>query len=183
MAKKYTREEFIAAFWARVDKTPGHGPEGECWVWLGCRIREGYGQVRFDGRLELTHRVSYRLEVGEIPPDKPCILHSCDFPPCCRPSHLFPGTIADNAADRDAKGRAATGERHGSRTKPERLARGDRNGSAKITEADIPDIRERLARKESQASIAADYGVKQPTISRIGSYETWKHVPKAGEEK
>lgn len=61
-----------------------------------------------------------------------------------RQAHLFLGSNADNAADRDAKGRQATGDRSGSRLyperlprggrhwtrqRPERLARGDRNGS------------------------------------------------------
>jgi hypothetical protein len=37
------------------------------------------------------------------------VLHHCDNPPCMRPSCLFLGTQADNAADMIAKGRGANG--------------------------------------------------------------------------
>jgi HNH endonuclease len=41
---------------------------------------------------------------GPIPEYLHC-LHRCDNPPCLNHEHLFLGTAADNAADRDAKGR------------------------------------------------------------------------------
>src|SRR5688572_13460471 len=57
----HTRERF----WSRVDKcgpTPSHAPElGACWLWTGLKIRTGYGHVRFDRRMELTHRVAFFL--------------------------------------------------------------------------------------------------------------------------
>ena len=35
------------------------------------------------------------------------VMHSCDVPLCCNPSHLVGGTYADNNRDMAAKGRHA----------------------------------------------------------------------------
>lgn len=43
------------------------------------------------------------------------VLHTCDNPPCCEPSHLFVGTQAVNQADKVAKGRQARGDGHWTR--------------------------------------------------------------------
>lgn len=91
-------------FWSKVDKRPGHGPKGKCWIWTRARNSKGYGVVRIKGWLALAHRVAYELEVESIP-DSRNLLHKCDYPPCVRPSHLRPGTPKDNAQDRNKKGR------------------------------------------------------------------------------
>lgn len=125
-----------AHFWTKVDV----GTPGACRLWLGARSkRGGYGCYWSRGGRKriFAHRVAWILTYGPLPActsvtltkRSACVLHSCDNPPCCNPAHLFLGTPADNAADRDAKGRAARGARHGSRLRPERVARGDCNGT------------------------------------------------------
>lgn len=47
---------------------------------------------------------------------------------------------------------------------------------AVLTEVDIPAIFEAFAAGETQTSIAARYGVQQPTISRVLSRKRWAHV-------
>jgi hypothetical protein len=49
---------------------------------------------------------------------------------------------------------------------------------AKLTEADIPVIWERLRRDDSLASIARDYGVSDGAISRIKTGEGFEHITK-----
>jgi hypothetical protein len=75
-----------------------------CMEWLGTRAFYGYGKTMFRGKTTTAHRKVWTLTYGEIP-EGMCVLHKCDNPPCCNPDHLFLGTHADNARDREAKGR------------------------------------------------------------------------------
>lgn len=97
-------------FWAKVDKTPGHGPQGECWPWTAGHHTRGYGwfspSVKPEGgaHMVFAHRKAFELECRELVEGED-VLHSCDYPPCCRPSHLSAGTHADNMTDMVAKRR------------------------------------------------------------------------------
>ncbi|MEU4410780.1 HNH endonuclease [Streptosporangium sp. NPDC023963] len=80
--------------------------ESGCWEWRGVRNDNGYGLLSAP-RHELdharVHRLMYELHVGPLGELMAC--HRCDNPPCVNPSHIFPGTGADNMADMSAKGR------------------------------------------------------------------------------
>ena len=154
-------------FWNYVDRSDG------CWLWKRGRHRTGYGQLRFEGRDVMAHRVAYSLAVGDIPAGLH-VLHRCDTPPCCRPDHLFVGTPADNARDRNQKGRAATGTRNGRYTHPERTCRGERKPSRKLTWAQVVDIRSRHEQDESLASLARAFGVAESTIRNIVHFLKWR---------
>lgn len=99
-----------ARFWSKVDKTPGHGPEGLCWKWMAAlNVRpEGYGRfaVRRDGhKVGLSaHRLSFVLAGGVIP-EGLSVMHTCDYKPCVNPDHLLLGSQANNTADMVSKGR------------------------------------------------------------------------------
>jgi hypothetical protein len=94
--------------YSKVDMTPGHGPNGDCWVFTGGKHKFGYGMINMSGSKEsdvvTAHTVSWELENGPIP-DELSVLHKCDYPPCCRPDHLFLGSQKDNVDDMDEKGR------------------------------------------------------------------------------
>lgn len=140
-------------FWNKVNKTPG------CWEWTGHRLREGYGRLRMgsrtDGtrRQELAHRVSYELHRGEIPPGL-IVRHTCDNPSCVNPDHLELGTDADNARDKAVRDRAVT----------------------KLSPVQVNEIRERRDAGERLKTLAAEYGVRESTISRIANRRRRKHV-------
>jgi len=78
----------------------------DCWEWKGARSSAGYGQkwTPSVGQVLYTHRLAYEWANGPIPSGM-IVLHACDNPPCCNPSHLRLGTHADNVADKMQKGR------------------------------------------------------------------------------
>jgi hypothetical protein len=79
--------------------------DGGCLVYTGsASTQSGHRQIWFEGRMRLAHRVAWQVEHGQIP-DGLCVLHRCDNPPCVNLDHLWLGTVGDNNADRDAKGR------------------------------------------------------------------------------
>lgn len=139
---------------------------GRCLEWSGTRNAHGYGSLRVDGRLIRAHRYAWQLCFGPIP-DGLDVCHHCDNPPCCNPAHLFLGSASDNGMDMSAKGR------HGSRTRPDRVAAGERHGSAKLTVEDVLAIRAK-AHIRSVSSLAREYGVVRSTIRSIRDEKTWK---------
>lgn len=164
-----------ARFWSKVDMSGG---EDACWPWTGSRDTSGYGQIGVklaDGRERpiRAQRVAFLLTHGEID-DSLDTCHSCDFPPCCNPRHLWQGTRKQNLQDMVAKGRhhTATGAY---RPLPE-LVQGELNPQAKLTADHVIAIRRRHASGELQKDIALDLGVHKATINDIVLRKKWKHL-------
>ena len=103
-AKRHRYMTPTERLWAEVER----GAVDACWEWRGKRTSFGYGRIVVDGAATTTHRLSYRLHVGPIA-EGLFVCHRCDNPPCCNPAHLFLGTVQDNTADMDRKGRRRTG--------------------------------------------------------------------------
>ncbi len=78
------------------------GPD-DCWPWTGTVNNCGYGRTKVNGKETLTHRLAYTLENGEIP-EGLVVRHRCHRPECANPAHLVLGTVAENNADRKARG-------------------------------------------------------------------------------
>lgn len=151
--------------WEKVRRSDG------CWEWQGSGTVSGYGRLRLGQLRFVAHRVAYELTYGPIPAGL-IVCHRCDNPPCCNPEHLFVGTPADNARDRDAKGRTSRGPRHAATLK---IRRGSAV-SSKLTEQDVLAIRLAPRHIGEQKRLAEQYGVHSSVISRIVTRQTWTHV-------
>jgi hypothetical protein len=143
-------------FWLYVQNGP------RCWEWVGYRNEKGYGVINLRGERKLAHRMAWELTVGPIPEGQ-YVLHHCDNPACVKAKHLFLGTKADNNADMHSKGRGRV-------TGP---PPGEKNWSAKLTEADVRAIR---ASTESDTALAARYGIARENIWAARTRRTWKHI-------
>ena len=163
-------------FKSKIDRSSG--PDG-CWPWTGAINSHGYGTIR-RGPPEFTsvgaHVVAWELANGPVGPL--CVLHSCDNRRCVNPSHLFLGTKGENNADRDAKGRTASGDRSSRRTAPDSFDR--RSGyvpaNTKLRPEDIPTIRAMAGGGKTYAEIGRLFGVNYHTISSAVKRHTWAHI-------
>lgn len=147
-------------FWNNVKFGP------ECWHWLGKLNETGYGvfyggQTRRTFKTYKAHRIAYMLNASVKIPSDVCVCHRCDKRSCVNPEHLFTGSRADNMADAARKGRVQRGERH---------------SHAKLTEAQVIEIRTRRSMGETMESISKDYGVGANTIGKIVHRTHWKHI-------
>lgn len=148
-------------FWSFVDKTPGHGPNGNCWLFTSQMDKHKYGQFKISrGKNILAHRYSLILKTGVDHPDL-CAAHICDVPRCVNPDHLFWATHKENQQDMTRKGRGRIG---------------NRNGRAKLTEQDVIEIKRLLAAGEMQKDVAKQFGVYPTVISKIHIGKLWKHI-------
>jgi hypothetical protein len=184
-AAKARKRPLADRFWEKVNKSVG--PRA-CWNWTGTvNPKTGYGEIsggeRGSGR-EIASRLSWQLHYGPIP-DGLCVLHHCDNRLCVNPVHLFLGTRADNVHDMIQKGRNADhvrpgyhpkGDRNGARVHPERMSRGERHHSAKLTEARVRAIRAAYAGGVCQAILSREYGVTPTCVYNIVHRKTWRHI-------
>ena len=112
----------------------------------------------------MVHQLSYFLFKGEIPKGM-CVCHTCDNRKCCNPDHLWLGTHSDNTKDCVEKGRHLGKAPYGSK-----------NGSAKLIECQVSEIRKLYKEGMFQRVIAKKFNVSQATINGIVNYKTWGHI-------
>lgn len=79
----------LQRFWKKVKKT------NNCWIWQGDKTKRGYGRFRVDGKMVLSHRVSYEL-FNEYIPYGLEIDHLCRNHSCVNPEHLEAVTHKEN---------------------------------------------------------------------------------------
>lgn len=144
-------------FWSKVAKKDG------CWEWMR-RRDSGYGvfKVHCGGRVRYltASRVAYVLTLGPVP-DAHFVCHRCDNPPCCNPEHLFAATLQENFRDMMRKGRSCRGE-----DKP----------SARLTEGQVLEIREKYRAGCWPSRLAVEYRVSASHVKRVAQGKKWKHL-------
>ena len=131
-------------FWKKVNKTD------TCWLWTGWCNAYGHGQVNYNHRNFMAHRVSWLL-AGNTIPDGHVIRHKCKSKNCLNPDHLETGTLSENQYDRIRDGTAG-----------------------KLTIDQVREIRTREG--EWLCDLAKEYGVSHQTIGNIIRRATWKTV-------
>lgn len=134
---------------------------GECFDWPWAKDQDGYGLIHVDGKMRRLSHVVLEMD-GRARPQKPAdhALHSCDRPSCGNPAHLRWGTNAENMAEMAARGRSL---------------RNENNPRAIITLEIARKIRARYtAGGISQMALAAQYGIRQPTLSQITRGLIWR---------
>jgi hypothetical protein len=149
----YVKGTLSERFWPKVAKAESDA----CWLWMGSKNKKGYGELRNPGGSKIAHRVAWELRNGPVPAGL-LVCHRCDTPACVNPAHLFIGTAKENTADAISKGRLSHGSQH---------------YKTRLTESDVLSI---LNDSRRTFEVAAHYGVRPNTISRIRSRVRWRHV-------
>lgn len=163
--------------------------EGKCWRWIGGRGGNGYGRITLAGVRILAHRATYAVFVAAVPA-RVLVLHDCDHKWCVRPSHLHLGDNDQNMREAKERNRFATGDRHGSKTRPDRVpdgtqtiwyrdpesVRGARNPQAKLGECEVREILRQAAAGRGTREISRAFSVCEATVSMIRHGKRWAHL-------
>lgn len=93
---------------------------------------------------------------------------------------------ADYGVSRAAVSYIARGESWawltGVESEEKRDLRGENSGNSKLAESDVLEIVNRMGAGETQAEIAADYGVCKQTVNSIATGNTWSWLTNIGKE-
>lgn len=128
--------------------------------------RDGYLKVRFSkgGKQKkfFVHRL-VALTFIPNPENKPEVNHKS-------------GIKVDNCASNLEWVTTSENQQHAHDNKLYDCQRGERNGHAKLSELDVREIHALSIKGFTQESLAAKFGVKSTTISRILAGKRWRHV-------
>jgi hypothetical protein len=164
--------------------------EDGCWICNYSFDGDRYPLMNVYGKTMRCNRIAYELWVGSAGDKYVC--HSCDEPRCINPGHFFLGTNSENMQDMIKKGRQnyPKGDRHGSKTHPEKLsrgkkhseimkrvaARGEEHGMAKLTEIQVREIRAYRDQRLGYGAIAKLINLPKGTVGNVFYDLVWKHV-------
>lgn len=160
-----TAEDLVALIMT-IDPDPATGCRDSTGVFFTNKNGYPLTTIKGDKRLQTVTRIVLAHKLGRPLRRATQACHTCDNPPCVEPTHLWEGTAADNARDRDTKGRGA---------------RGVTNGRSRLDPASVRAIRARYISGNNQhesniASLAAEYGVKPQAIRDVIHRRTWAHI-------
>lgn len=145
------------------------GEGEECVYWPWSDIRGQYVSAHIDGQMVRVHRWVYeqingvRLSRGSVVPGDQVVMHKCDNPACCRPSHLVLGTPQQNIQDAADKGRLRGRVGNGIQTK--------------VATDHVPIIRELASEGVPRSVLARAYRVSVSTIGDIVTHRSRTGTP------
>jgi hypothetical protein len=125
--------------------------ESGCWLWTACKTRDGYAEMKYEGKTcHCVHRLHWVLS-GRTIPDGHVIRHMCKNRNCVALDHLQTGTLTENQLDRHRDGTM----------------------NSKLTEEQVREIK---TCTDTNKSLAEKFGVDPSCISKIRTGRGWKWV-------
>ena len=121
---------------------------------------DGYPLVKRNQKMNRVSRYIYEECFGPIS-EGFVIRHKCDNRHCINPEHLEEGTHKQNSLDM---------------VKRNRQAKGSKNGSAKLTESDVKEIRHLKEKGLRLTDLSNKFGVSVTNVCDIVNKRSWKHV-------
>jgi len=137
-------------------------------ILTGSTMVTGYRFVRFSKNRKKTAHLIHRLVLSAFipnPENKPCTNHKDMNPANNCVENLEWCTYKENIHHAIN----IRGVSYG-------VSRGEKNGSSKLTDAEVAEIKGRLALGESTKKIAEDYQVTETNIFYIKKGTTWGHI-------
>lgn len=162
--KQFNHMGLAERFWLKVDIKDN---VDDCWFWRGSTSMNGYGNLKVGRSTESAHRISYFLHYKTTLPSSILVRHKCDVKNCVNPHHLEPGTNKQNTQDMIDRGRH--------KFFPGNYAQsGEKNRAAKLTNADVEQIRIYIADGKNNTWIARQFNVTHSNISSIRLGKSWR---------
>lgn len=161
----YFDPEAESRFWEKVRRSSG------CWEWIGAIGPQGYGHLKAHKRNYNAHRFSWMLHNAQSLDGNTFVRHTCGNRMCVNPAHLYLQGRA--AMKREVCPRGEAWQRSVDTTN---FARGERQGSHKLTELEVRAIIEQAKAGEKKISLARKYGVSKDTIYDICFGVRWAHL-------
>jgi hypothetical protein len=136
-----------------------HG--NDCVLWPGGKNHRGYPSMRLGKKPNITaHRLICERAHGAPPTKKHHAAHSCGNKPCVNPQHLRWTTAKENIADKIVH---------------DRVSKGQRNGSAKLTPTQVHSIRMLNGMLGvGHRKLARQFNVGKSTITEIANRKSWR---------
>jgi hypothetical protein len=146
--------------------------DGLCWVWTQCINDAGYPIGTINGkRGSSVRKFLYTELLGKRLTNGHVITSRCHNKRCVSPDCLVQRTRGDILRDMYARGARTADAGYIYR---QRKAINDRPDYVKLDQEKAREIRARLADGEAVSSLAAAFGVSEPTIRDIRRNRSWR---------
>lgn len=134
-----------------------------CQIWNSALTDKGYGKcgnykLAKENKAHASHVLSYLHHYGEYD-RRLFVLHKCHNRACHNPEHLYLGTHQDNMDDMV-------------RTKRQNKARGEKQGSSKLTELQAKIIKYSIGEIPAK-QLAEDFNISVGHVNKIRSGSKW----------